>query len=80
MITVYTFSYETGEYTGAQLLDRSDSDPRVPGAFLIPGNATLEPPPRCSEGLKPVWHKGRWQVLELVEVPDPPSTEEYWPL
>jgi hypothetical protein len=80
MITVYTFSYENGEYTGSRMLDPSDGDPKSPGSFFIPGNATIEPPPRCSEGLKPVWRKGRWEVWELVEEPDPPSTEDYWPI
>ena len=69
---IYTFDYETRAYSGAWQLSPSDCDPRSnDGVILIPGNATVEEPPRCSDGLWPFWKDGRWEVYELVaEIPD----------
>jgi hypothetical protein len=64
MFKVYSFDYDTGIYTGWRFLDISDADPRSPGIFLMPGNTTTEPPPRCGRGLFPVWKDGQWTVCQ----------------
>lgn len=76
-MVVYSFDYETGAYLGPKQLTASDCDPRAPGTILIPGNATIEPPPRCSRGLWPFWRGGRWEIFEMVERPDPPRPDPY---
>jgi len=65
-MVVYTFSYETGAYTGELELGAADLDPRSPDTWMIPGNATTEPPPRCDSHCTPVWKDGRWVVYECV--------------
>lgn len=64
-LTVYSYDYDTGAYTGERTLDASDLDPRSPGIVLMPGNCTREPPPRCGKRLWPVWRDGGWQVCQL---------------
>jgi hypothetical protein len=67
---VYTFDYLTGAYTGELQLTVGDIDPRT-NCWMIPGNATTAPPPRCGEKLMPVWCNGQWEVYELIaEIPD----------
>lgn len=67
---VYTYDYDTGAYTGEYELTIADIDPRS-HAWLIPGNATTEPPPRCGANLAPVWRDGAWTVFECVaDIPD----------
>jgi hypothetical protein len=67
---VYTYDYGTGAYLGIQELGIADIDPRS-RAWMIPGNATVEPPPRCDQNCIPIWRGGRWEVFECVaEIPD----------
>ena len=77
---VYTFDYATGAFAGSRILTATDCDPRSPGTILLPGNATKEEPPRCGSGLWPFWRNGRWEVMEEVIVPDPPSLDPYFEL
>jgi len=72
---VYLYDYATGFYLGEQQLDASDCDPRTLGRMLIPGNATIIPPPRCGKGLWPRWINGAWGLCEFV--PDPIATDYY---
>lgn len=72
---VYLFDYASGAYCGEQQLDASDCDPRSPQTMLIPGNATIVPPPRCGKGLWPVWRDGRWLAQETI--PDPLASDYY---
>jgi hypothetical protein len=67
----YTYDYPTGAYIESNLVSVGDLDPRDLGTVLLPGNATLDPPPTCSKGLWPFWKQGRWQVYEIVDMPDP---------
>jgi hypothetical protein len=67
---VYTFDYETGAYTGPLQLTAVDIDPRS-HCWMIPGNATTEPPPRCDVKTVPIRRNDRWEVYECIaEVPD----------
>lgn len=74
---VFTFDYDTGAYTGPLQLGVGDCDPRSPGAVLIPGNATVDPPPRCGVGLWPFWRDGQWQVFEEIPTPGELFFTEY---
>jgi hypothetical protein len=60
MMLMHFFDYTTGLYTGSQYVNAGDFDPRDPSTLLIPGNATLMPPPRCGKGLHPCWNGSRW--------------------
>jgi len=68
---VYLYDYSTRLYLGEQQLDVTDCDPRAPGRMLIPGNATLVPPPRCSKGLWPAWHSNElgWGLAVITSDP-----------
>ena len=74
----FTFDYETRAFTGSRRLGVGDIDPRSPDTLLVPGNATLIPPPRCGANLWPFWRNGQWEVFELVTVPDPPVFDNYY--
>lgn len=67
---VHTFDYATGIYTGPLALGAADVDPRS-NAWLIPGNATAEQPPRCDDRCAPFWRDGGWVIFELTaDIPD----------
>lgn len=69
---VYTYDYASGAYLGEQELTVADIDPRT-HSWLIPGNATVEPPPRCDNiNCVPLRRNGKWVVYEIAaEIPDP---------
>lgn len=50
--------------------------PLEPGVFLVPGNATLIPPPSdIPEGKEVVFNGTEWELVDLPSVAEPVPTE-----
>ncbi|MGE4448558.1 MAG: hypothetical protein AB7E15_09705 [Azospira sp.] len=72
---IYHYDPATGIFTGADVARES---PMEPGVFLIPANATTEPPPECGDDQRPVFREGAWVVegIPQQEQPPQPTLEE----
>lgn len=62
---IFHYDAKTGLYLKEGLADPS---PLEPGLFLIPANATTEPPPdEVPAGFAPFYRRGVWGVEEVPE-------------
>jgi hypothetical protein len=53
----FAYHPRTGAYLGEV---ECQPNPRELGEFLVPGNATMTPPPKPSKGKHPFWDRAKW--------------------
>lgn len=58
-MTIYNYSRDTGEFTGASLADKS---PLESGVFHVPANATITEPPETGENEVALFIDGAWRI------------------
>ena len=61
---IFHYYPDTGRF---RTMDYADESPLEPGVWLIPANATTEPPPEEKKGFYTVWRDGKWVYEEEVE-------------
>lgn len=59
-MNVYHYDAETGEFVGATI---AQEDPKDPGKYLVPANATVDAPPAPAENQSAVFRNGTWSKV-----------------
>lgn len=72
---IYNYSWDTGDYLGA---DMADPSPLEPGKWLIPGYATKDEPPTFDAATQTCrWLNGSWTVAtKVIALPPEPEPNE----
>jgi len=72
----YSFSPDTGAFTGQTMADES---PLEPGVFHLPAHATFDAPPDAGDAAVPVWTGSTWELRQSADVtPAPKKPEPTW--
>lgn len=70
---IYSYSPIDGSFTG---VTDADESPLEKGVFLLPANATFQPPPKAKKGQTVVWRGDKWEAVKLQEAQEKTQTKQ----